>query len=211
VIQRVLRAWAEGTLLRDISISVYRVSAAFGLAAVMAIPLGMLAGSFPAVRAATLPLMEFSRYLPAVAFVPLILLWVGIGEGSKITIIWIGTFFQMVLMITEDVRRVPQAQLETAMTLGARQDELLTLVILKSALPDIVSTLRITLGWAWTYLVVAELIAASSGLGYSILRAQKFLQTDTIFVGILMIGLLGLLMDQTFRLIHRALFPWQYY
>jgi NitT/TauT family transport system permease protein len=156
------------------------------------------------------PLMEFSRYLPAVAFIPLVLLWIGIGESAKISIIWIGTFFQMVLMIADDVRRVPGAQIEAALTLGATTTEVVCRVVVRSALPDMVNTLRITLGWAWTYLVVAELVASSSGLGFAILRAQKFLQTDVIFAGILIIGVLGLVMDQIMRLVHRRCFPWLY-
>lgn len=209
VLARLASWWSDG-LLQDIGISVYRVTAAFALAALLAIPLGVLAGSYTPIQAALQPLMEFSRYLPAVAFVPLILLWVGIDEGSKITIIWIGTFFQMVLMITDDVRRVPQTQLDAGLTLGARRGELISRVMLKSALPDILTTLRVTMGWAWTYLVVAELVAANSGLGYSILKAQRFMQTETIFAGILLIGVLGLGMDQLFRVLHRMLFPWLY-
>jgi NitT/TauT family transport system permease protein len=200
----------EDDLLGDVGISVYRVTAGFALSALIALPLGLWIGTFRPLQAFFEPLIEFARYLPAVAFVPLVLLWVGIGEGSKITIIWIGTFFQMVLMITEDVRRVPMAQIEAAQTMGATRGEILRLVVLKSALPAVVDTFRVTMGWAWTYLVVAELVAANSGLGYAILKAQRFLQTDKIFVGILLIGLIGLAMDQAFRLLHRKRFPWSH-
>jgi len=207
-----LQAWVEeGTLFQDAWISIFRVTAAFAISAVMAIPLALFIGTFKPVQAFFEPLVEFARYLPAVAFVPLVLLWVGIGEGSKITVIWIGTFFQMVLLVSEDVRRVPSAQIEAAQTMGADRREVLSLVVLKSAMPAIVDTLRITLGWAWTYLVVAELVAANSGLGYAVLKAQRFLQTDKIFVGILIIGVIGLVMDQLFRLIHRKAFPWLYH
>lgn len=198
----------QDSLMNDVGISVYRVSAGFVLSAIMALPFGMLIGTYRPLQAFFEPLIEFARYLPAVAFVPLVLLWVGIGEGSKITIIWIGTFFQMVLMITEDVRRVPMAQIEAAQTVGASRGEILKLVVLKSAMPAIVDTFRVTMGWAWTYLVVAELVAANSGLRYSILKAQRFLQTDKIFVGILLIGIIGLAMDQAFRWLHRRRFPW---
>ncbi len=211
VIERLQRWQAEGTLLGDTTISIFRVTAGFLLSALIALPLGLFIGTYRPVQAFFEPIVEFSRYLPAVAFVPLVLLWVGIGEGSKITIIWIGTFFQMVLMISEDVRRVPMAQIEAAQTMGAADGEILQLVVLKSALPAMVDTLRVTLGWAWTYLVVAELVAANSGLGYAILKAQRFLQTDKIFVGILLIGLIGLVMDQMFRLFHRRAFPWLYH
>jgi NitT/TauT family transport system permease protein len=210
VFQRLQSWFVDGNLLDDIGISIYRVTAGFVVSALMAVPLGLYIGSYRPVQAFFEPVVEFSRYLPAVAFVPLVLLWVGIGEGSKITIIWIGTFFQMVLMVSEDVRRVPKAQVEAARTMGANRTELVSMVVLKSAMPAIVDTLRVTLGWAWTYLVVAELVASNSGLGYAILKAQRFLQTDKIFVGILLIGLIGLLMDQLLRLFHRRAFPWLY-
>jgi NitT/TauT family transport system permease protein len=138
------------------------------------------------------------------------MLWVGIDEGSKVAIIFIGTFFQMVLMVAEDVRRVPAAQIEAAQTMGATRMEIIQLVLLPSSKPALVDTLRITMGWAWTYLVVAELVAANSGLGYAILKAQRFLQTDKIFAGIILIGLIGLVIDQLFRLLHRKAFPWMH-
>ena len=203
--------WATETgLLDDMGISIYRVVTGFLLSAVIALPLGLLIGSYRAVQALLEPLTDFVRYMPAVAFIPLVMLWVGIGEGSKIAIIFIGTFFQMVLMVAEDVRRVPAAQVEAAQTMGASRWELVEKVILPSAKPALLDTLRITMGWAWTYLVVAELVAANSGLGYAILRAQRFLQTDTIFAGIIVIGLIGLITDQLFRLAHRRAFPWLY-
>ena len=121
-------------------------------------------------------------------------------------LIFIGTFFQMVLMIAENVRAVPIAQIEAAQTMGATREEMIRLVIFPSSRPAIVDTLRITMGWAWTYLVVAELVAANSGLGYAILKAQRYLQTDRIFGGILLIGLIGLMIDQVFRLVHRLCF-----
>ncbi len=198
----------EGSLIDDMSISIFRVMAGFLLSVVVALPLGLYIGAYRPVRAAFEPLMEFARYLPAVAFVPVLLLWAGIGEGSKIAVIWIGTFFQMVIMVSEDVSRAPMAQVEAARTLGATNGEVVKLVLLRSAMPSIFDTLRITLGWAWTYLVVAELVAANSGLGYAILKAQRFLQTDRIFVGVAVIGLIGLASDQAFRLAHRRLFPW---
>jgi NitT/TauT family transport system permease protein len=206
-----LRQWyAEDDLLSDIWISVYRVTAGFLLSALIALPLGLMIGTFRPVQAVLEPLTDFIRYMPAVAFIPLVMLWVGIEESSKIAIIFIGTFFQMVLMMAEDVRRVPLAQIEAAQTMGANTGETVKLVIFQAAKPALLDTLRVTMGWAWTYLVVAEMVAANSGLGYSILKAQRFLQTDKIFVGIILIGLIGLVMDQLFRLAHRKAFPWLY-
>ncbi len=209
VIDALVAWYRDGTLLDDIGISLLRVSAGFALSALMAVPLGLYVGAYQPVRALFEPIMEFARYLPAVAFVPLVLLWFGLGETAKIMLIWIGTFFQMVLMIAEDASRVPMAQIEAARTLGASNREILNLVLLRSALPAMFDTLRMTLGFAWTYLVVAELIAANSGLGFAILRAQRFMQTDRIFVGIILIGLIGLVTDQAVRRLQKRLFPWR--
>jgi len=205
------RIWTwliEDDLTADTLISVYRVAAGFALSAALALPLGLLIGAFRPVEALLEPLTDFIRYMPAVAFIPLVMLWLGIGESAKISIIFIGTFFQMVLMVADNVRLVPMAQIEAALTMGATRYEMMRLVLAQSARPAILDTLRITMGWAWTYLVVAELVAANSGLGYAILKAQRYLKTDTIFAGIILIGVIGLLMDQGFRWLHRRLYPW---
>ncbi|EQM77143.1 ABC transporter permease [Stutzerimonas stutzeri] len=209
VLERLGRWWTSEGLLTDIGISVWRVMAGFGASALLALPLGLYIGTYRPVQAFLEPLTDFIRYMPAVAFIPLVMLWVGIDEGSKVLIIFIGTFFQMVLMVAEDVRRVPMTQIEAAQTMGASRSEIVKLVILPSARPSILDTLRITCGWAWTYLVVAELVAANSGLGYAILKAQRYMHTDKIFAGILLIGLIGLLTDQAFRWLSRRAFPWR--
>ena len=208
VFNRLLTWYTEDDLMSDIWISVYRVTTGFLISAVIALPLALLIGTFRPVQAVLEPLTDFIRYMPAVAFIPLVMLWVGIEESSKIAIIILGTFFQMVLMMAEDVRRVPLTQIEAAQTMGADKGETIGLVIFQAAKPALLDTLRVTMGWAWTYLVVAELVAANSGIGYSILKAQRFLQTDKIFVGIILIGVIGLVMDQLFRLAHRKAFPW---
>ncbi|NDY93959.1 ABC transporter permease [Ideonella livida] len=205
-----LADWWEAGLLGDIGISTLRVVSGWALSALIALPLGVLIGSFRSMQALLEPLTDFIRYMPAVAFIPLVMVWVGIDEGAKVAIIFIGTFFQMVLMVAEDIRRVPQAQVEAAQTLGATRRELVEQVLIPSAKPALLDTLRVTMGWAWTYLVVAELVAASSGLGYAILKAQRFLQTDKIFAGILLIGLIGLVIDQGLRRLHRRAFPYLY-
>ncbi|KPC50522.1 ABC transporter permease [Amantichitinum ursilacus] len=208
VLQRLVQWWSEDNLGGDMAISGYRVIAGWALSVVVALPLGLLIGTFRPVQALLEPLTDFIRYMPAVAFVPLVMLWVGIDEGAKVAVIFIGTFFQMVLMVAEDVRRVPAMQIEAAQTMGATRGEIIKLVIVPSARPALLDTLRITMGWAWTYLVVAELVAANSGVGFAILKAQRFLQTDKIFAGILLIGAMGLVIDQLFRLLHRKAFPW---
>ena len=210
VLTRVYHWFEDDNLMGDAWISIYRVTVGFLMSAVIAVPLGVMIGTYRPMQALFEPLTDFIRYMPAVAFIPLVMLWVGIDEGSKIAIIWIGTFFQMVLMVAEDIRRVPMAQIEAAQTMGAGSEEIVSLVVFQSAKPALLDTMRITMGWAWTYLVVAEMVAANSGLGYAILKAQRFLQTDKIFAGIILIGLIGLVMDQLFRLLHRKSFPWLY-
>jgi NitT/TauT family transport system permease protein len=208
VVKRIGQWWSDEGLLNDALMSTYRVMAGFVLSALLAIPLGLYIGAYRPVQAFLEPVTDFIRYMPAVAFIPLVMLWVGIDEGAKILIIFLGTFFQMVLMVAEDVRRVPMAQIEAAQTMGASRSEIIKMVIFPSVRPALLDTLRITCGWAWTYLVVAELVASNSGLGYAILKAQRYMQTDKIFAGILLIGLIGLLSDQAFRFISRRAFPW---
>ena len=192
----------------DFWISISRVSLGFLASLALALPLGLLSGTFKPAEALLEPAMDFVRYMPAVAFVPLMLLWFGVGEGSKIAVIFVGTFFQMLLMFADDVRRVPMQQIEAAQTMGATRREIIYRVIFPSAAPALLTTCRITLGWAWTYLVVAEMVAANSGIGYAILKAQRFLQTDKIFAGLIAIGVIGLVQDQALRALHKVLFPY---
>jgi NitT/TauT family transport system permease protein len=191
-----------------IGISLFRVSAGFLLACVIAIPLGIFAGTFKIGEAAIEPPMEFIRYMPAVAFIPLIMVWVGIGEGAKIALIFIGTFFQLTLMVASLTRQVSVDLLHASYTLGATRWQAIESVLIPAIKPNLMNTLRLTLGWAWTYLVVAELVAVNSGLGYAIMKAQRFLNTEQIFVGIIVIGLLGLISDRIFAYCNRRFFPW---
>jgi NitT/TauT family transport system permease protein len=200
----------EDDLLDDVAISTWRVVAGFALSAVIALPLGLLVGTY---RAGAGLAGTADRLHPLHAGGGLHSVGDAVGGhrggSSKIAIIFIGTFFQMVLMMAEDVRRVPLAQIEAAQTMGASRGETIEKVILPVRQAGALDTLRVTMGWAWTYLVVAELVAANSGLGYAVLKAQRFLQTDKIFVGIILIGLIGLVMDQGSAW-HRKAFPWLY-
>ncbi|MEJ0095912.1 MAG: ABC transporter permease [Methylocella sp.] len=197
---------ANGTLWSDLTVSVYRIVVGFALASIMAIPIGALVGSYRTWEAAIEPLVDFIRYMPVVAFVPLSILWVGTGDGQKFLIIWIGTFFQQVLLIMDNVKRVPSDFIGLGRTLGLSDRQILMRIVLPSAMPGIWDTLRISLGWAWTWLVVAELVAATSGLGYRIVVAQRFFQTNTIFGYILLLGFLGLVTDQIMKGIANVLF-----
>jgi NitT/TauT family transport system permease protein len=192
--------------LSDVWISIVRVWVAFLAAAVLSIPLGVLMSSYRAVGAVSEPLIDFIRYLPVPALVPLTLIWLGIGEGSKVALLWIGTFFQLVLLIADDARRVPKEFIETGRTLGAGDVALMKDVLLRAMLPNMVDSLRITLGWCWTYLLVAEIVASSSGIGYELWAARRYGKTPEVFAGILTIGVIGLVSDQAIRLLHRRAF-----
>ncbi len=200
--------FVNGDLLSDIGISFSRVLVGFLAAAIIGIPLGILMGSLKIMEGAFEPIIGFIRYMPASAFIPLLILWIGLGEPEKMSVIFLGTFFQLTLMIMDVTKNVQNDLVEVSYTLGAKKGQIFTKVILPAALPGIVDTLRITFGWAWTYLVVAEIVGASSGLGYMIMQASRFLQPDKIIVGILIIGLLGLLTDMIFKAIYRASFSW---
>jgi NitT/TauT family transport system permease protein len=208
--QAVATAWlgliANAGYLGDIGISIARVWVAFLASAVVAIPLGVLMSSYRGVGAFCEPLVDFVRYLPVPALVPLTLIWLGIGEGSKVALLWIGTFFQLVLLVADDARRVPKEFIETGRTLGANDRALMTDVLLPAMLPNMVDSLRITLGWCWTYLIVAEIVAANSGIGYELWTARRYGKTPEVFAGILTIGVIGLVSDQAIRLLHRRWF-----
>ncbi len=198
----------DGTLWDDTRTSFVRITIGFLIATAMALPIGILIGTYRAAEAGIEPTIDFIRYMPAVAFVPLSIVWVGVDETQKWLIIWIGTFFQQVLLVMDNVKRVPREYVDIGYTLGMKDRTVLRRVILPASAPAIWDTLRITLGWAWTWLVVAELVAAADGLGHRIVVAQRFFQTDTIFLGILIIGLLGLIMDQLMKFSGRRLFRW---
>jgi NitT/TauT family transport system permease protein len=200
--------FVNGEILSDIGISFSRVLSGFLLAAIIGIPLGILMGSLRIMEGAFEPIIGFIRYMPASAFIPLFILWIGLGETEKMAVIFFGTFFQLTLMVMDVTKNVQNDLIDVSYTLGANKAQIFTKVILPASLPGIVDTLRITFGWAWTYLVVAEIVGASSGIGYMIMQASRFLQPDKIIVGILIIGLLGLLTDLIFKAIYRASFSW---
>jgi NitT/TauT family transport system permease protein len=192
----------------DILNSVYRVMVGFLLAAVIGVPLGLIMGTFKAAEAFTEPVVGFIRYMPASAFIPLFILWLGIGDVEKIAIIFVGSFFQLVLMVAVVAKNVHKDMLETAYTLGARRLQVVRKVLLPASMPGILDTLRIIVGWAWTYIIVAELVASASGIGYMIISSQRMLRTANIIFGILTIGMLGLITDYFFKWLYRRLFPW---
>jgi len=194
--------------LSDVAWSTFRIVAGFALAALIAVPLGLLMGSFEIVRSFFQPPINAIRYMPASAFIPLLILVQGLGESEKLTVIWIGVFFQLVLMVMDIAHRVPAEMLNVAYTLGASRWTVFRKVFLPATFPEVVDALRITMGWAWTYLIVAELVAAQAGIGNFILIAERFFRADRIIAAIITIGVLGLITDSLFAAYHRWAFPY---
>jgi NitT/TauT family transport system permease protein len=195
--------------LSDIGITVWRVVGGFVLAALVAVPLGVLMGAYKPVEAFFEPFVSFARYLPASAFVPLLILWAGIGETQKLLVIFIGSVFQIILMVAVTVGNTRRDLVEAAYTLGARDSGIIRRVLIPATAPDIAEILRLVLGWAWTYVIVAELIGSSSGIGHMIIESQALLATGQIIFGIIVIGLIGLVSDFLFKAANRLLFPWK--
>jgi len=202
------RLLAEHGFLFDIGMTVWRVVGGFLIAAVIALPLGVAMGAYKPIEAFFEPFVSFARYLPASAFIPLLILWAGIGEAQKLAVIFIGSFFQLVLMIAVAVGNTRRDLVEAAYTLGTSDRSLIRRVLVPGAAPEIAEILRMVLGWAWTYVIVAELIGASSGIGHMITDSQALLATDQIIFGIIVIGLIGLVSDLAFKWVNRRLFPW---
>jgi NitT/TauT family transport system permease protein len=198
----------SGVLWSDTAASVSRILLGFAVSSVVAIPVGLLMGSFKIAEAALEPAIDFIRYTPAVAYIPLTLIWFGATTSQKIVILFIGIFFQEVLLIMDNVKTVPRPLIDMAYTLGLSTSSVLRRVILRASLPGIVDTLRISMGWGWTYLVVAELIGAPNGLGFRIEQAQRYIDSPEILLGIIVIGILGIIFDFSFKLIYAKAFPY---
>lgn len=198
----------SGDLFDDMGISIYRIAVAFAIATAMAIPLGVLMGTFAVWEAALEPLVDFVRYMPVVGFIPLSIFWVGFDDRQKFLLIWIGTFFQEVLLIMDNVKRTPPSLVDLGRTLGLSERAILLRIVVPHAAPSIWDSLRISLGWAWTWVVLAELTGASSGLGFRINEAQRFFESDTVIGYLLLLGLLGLVTDQGMKALSRLFFGW---
>ncbi len=203
------RRKGEKWLYQNVWDSIEVISLGFLLSSLVGIPLGILCGSFPVLSRLNEPFVDFVRYMPAPAFGPLAVAILGINDAPKIAIIFIGTFFQQVLVIANTTRQFDHTLIETAQTLGANRFALLTNVIVPGALPDLYRDMRILLGWAWTYLIVAEIIGAKSGISLFITQQAKYRNYDKVFAGIIIIGLIGFLTDQILGLIGRHIFIWE--
>lgn len=192
----------------DITISVWRVVVSFTLASLVAIPLGVMMGSFPAIEAIANPFVSAWRYLPAPSFIPILLMWFGIGEMPKLVLLFIGVVFFLITLIMDHTKQVRGELIETAMTLGAGRWTIVRTVILPAVMPNILIAMRQMLAVTWTYLVIAEIVASTTGIGAMMMRARRFLHTDEILSGIIIIGVLGLSFDLLFRSLHHWVFPY---
>ena len=206
---RSLASMAEsGILFQDILASTGRVFAGFLLATVLAIPIGICMGVYPAVCALCEPLIAMLRYMPAAAFIPLLIIYLGIGEEPKIALIFLGTVYFNILMVMDAVKFVPKELIETTLTLGGRSRQVLVQVVARYSMPSIIDTLRINIATSWNLVVVAELVAAEVGLGKRIQLAQRFFRTDQIFAELIVLGLIGFAIDMAFRLLLRFTCRW---
>jgi len=200
----------EGRFLTDIGISVTRVVVSFTAVCLLAVPLGILMGSFHVAESFFNPFVSAWRYLPAPSFIPILLMWLGTGEGPKLALLFIGVVFFMITLVMDYTRQVRSELIETALTLGTRQWQVLCTVIVPAVMPNVLVAMRQMLAVSWTYLVIAEIVASTTGIGAMMMNARRFLHTDKIMAGIVVIGILGLLFDMAFRKAHRLLFPYLY-
>jgi NitT/TauT family transport system permease protein len=198
-------AFLIGQLLPSLS----RITVAFLLCVAVAFPLGVLSSQVPIVERMAHPVAAFSRYLPVAAFVPLCILWFGIDDAQKVAVIVLGVVFQLYLLVVADTTSVPAEMVESGRTLGLSRYEIVRRIVIPWSMPAVWDDLRISAGWAWSYLILAELVAGNRGIGYFIIQSQRYLDTDKVFAGILLIGILGLFTDLAFRMAGKRMFRWQ--
>ena len=200
---------SEKWLYQSLWHSVQIIFWGFFLSSLIGVPLGILCGTFTPIARLTEPFIEFFRYLPAPAFGALAVAVLGIFDGPKIAIIFIGTFFQQVLVIANTTRKLDLSLLEAALTLGSSRWQLLKRVVLPGILPDIHRDQRILLGWAWTYLIVAELVGTSSGITWFITQQARYKNFENVYAAIMIIGFIGVATDLFLAWLGRRLFPWE--
>jgi NitT/TauT family transport system permease protein len=208
VLKAGLQMFAENNLLVDILTSSLRVLAGFVVAAVIGVPMGLAMGTFSSLDSLLAPIVGTVRYMPVTAFVPLIVIWVGLGEPSKILIIMLGVVLYNALMVADAVKFIPNEMINVAYTLGATRRDVVFKVIIPAVFPSVLDTLRVNISGAWNFLVIAELVAAQNGLGFRIIQAQRFLQTDKVLFCIAIIGLIGLVIDYFLKWLSQKLTPW---
>lgn len=203
------KGYMDATLWQHIGASLWRIGAALLFASLFAIPVGIALGLWPAARGIIDPLIEIYRPIPPLAYLPLIVIWCGIGEASKILLIYLAIFAPLAIATATGVQSVSPARIRAAQSLGASRWQLIRHVILPSALPEILTGLRIGLGTGWSTLVAAELVAATRGLGFMVQSAAQFLNTDVVVLGIIVIAVIAFSLELGLRYLQRRLVPWQ--
>lgn len=197
------------SLIVHLLISVRRVAIAFVLAVLVAVPLGILVGANRRLEAALDPLVNFYRVLPPLAYYTILVIWLGIGETSKVSLLFLAGFPPIFIAVIDGIRGVPADRLDAARSLGASKSQLLRAVILPSLLPSIFTGMRVALGFTYTTVVAAEMVAADSGIGWMVLDASRYLKSDVIFMGIIVMGITGVLLDAAVKYAARRIVPWQ--
>jgi NitT/TauT family transport system permease protein len=210
VLASLIELFTEQDYLRDVGISLYRIMASFAAASLLAVPLGILMGSFSIVAAAFNPLVSAARYLPAPSFIPLLLMWLGPTDAEKLALLFIGVVWFLVALVMDATKAVPRELIDTARTFGASRRQILATVIIPASLPSIVTAMRQMLAISWTYLVIAEIVAADGGIGAMMMRAQRYVHIDLVMAGIITIGALGIASDALARGAHRLMFSYLY-
>lgn len=200
---------SNSTLTQHTLASLGRVLGAFLLALATAVPIGIMMGVNRVVRGLFDPIIEFYRPLPPLAYLPLIIIWLGIGEFPKTFLIYLAIFAPMAIAARAGVRSVSTEQIHAAYAMGATRTQVITQVIMKAALPEIFTGMRIGIGVGWTTLVAAEMVAAHRGLGFMVLNAAEYLASDTVIMGIIVIGVFAFAFDLMIRYLEKALIPWK--
>lgn len=205
----VTNGYADATLWQHFTASISRIFIAVILASIIAIPVGLAIGINPVARAIFDPLIEFYRPVPPLAYLPLIVIWFGIGEFSKILLIYLAVFAPIVVATAAGARHVDPIRVRVAQSLGATRWQIIRHIVLPSALPDMLIGIRIGLGAGWSTLVAAELVAATEGIGFMIQSASQFLVTDIVIAGILVIALVAYIIEIGLRILQQKLAPWR--
>ncbi len=200
---------SNSTLMQHTLASIGRVFGAFLLALLTAVPIGVLMGVNRFVRGLFDPIIEFYRPLPPLAYLPLVIIWLGIGEFPKVFLIYLAIFAPMAIAARAGVRSVSTEQIHAAYAMGATRGQVISQVIMKAALPEIFTGMRIGIGVGWTTLVAAEMVAANRGLGFMVLNAAENLESDTVIMGIFIIGIFAFAFDLLIRYLEKALIPWK--
>jgi NitT/TauT family transport system permease protein len=208
VIDAGIKMFTDENLIVDVLASSTRVLAGFVVAGIIGVPIGLAMGTFYSLDSLFAPIVGTVRYMPVTAFVPLIVIWLGLEEPSKILIIMLGVVLYNAIMVADAVKFIPNEMINVAYTLGATRRDVVFKVIIPAAFPSVLDTLRVNISGAWNFLVIAELVASQNGLGFKIIQAQRFLQTDKVLFCIALIGIIGLVIDYGLKWSFQQLTPW---